>query len=462
MDRISEDKRKKIFFLGIIFFLMPFTFTPNLYAKERVILDLKQCIKMAVETSPEIGESRYERDVYIAKKQQADSGVYPQIEATALIAPSPRAKKEHLTPDIKTSVGTTINGIFGGIDITLIQPVYTFGKITGYKEAASRGVNIANAGIYKTTADIILRVKELYYGLLLAKDMRKLLLETRDELIESIKKAEKHIELDSPWADEVNLFKLRAFLGEVEKYLNETDKNISIAKDGLITMTNLPRDVEFDIADESLTPEDAPIDNIINYIKHAHQFRPEIIQINEGLLARQALINVERSNLYPHFFIGLKASIAGATNRDKIDNPYIFDYFNHTSGAIFGGLKWTFDFGITNGRIKESEAQYKSLLEKKRFVDEAIPFQIRRSFLDNEESKKNIEETERAYKNARKWLISAIANFDIGIGDAKEIGDAALSYIRLKAEYLRSVYNNRISYANILHASGMSYKELIK
>ncbi len=43
---------------------------------------------------------------------------------------------------------------------------------------------MARAGVDKKTSDIILRTKEFYYGLLLAKDMRNLVLEIRDELVD--------------------------------------------------------------------------------------------------------------------------------------------------------------------------------------------------------------------------------------------------------------------------------------
>ncbi len=427
---------------------------------QKVVLNLDQCIKKAIEVSPEIGESRYEEEVYKSKKLQADSAVYPQIEVLAITGPSPRAKKEQISPTVNTSVGTTVNGIFGSTDATLIQPIYTFGKISSYKEAASSGIKVAKAGADKKTSDIVLRTKELYYGFLLAKDMRNLVLEVKDELVESIKKAEKQIEIGSPWADEVNLFKLRAFLGEIDKNLNETEKGIALAKDALVTSMGLPRGTEFDTAEPSLTPESKLPEELNNYIKNAIELRPEFIQLKEGMNARNALIGVEKSSYYPQLFLGLKASVAGATNRDKVDNPYIYDYFSHAYGAAFMGLKWSIDFGITEGRVKEAQAEYHKLLEKKKFADEAIPFQVRKAYLDLEEAKKNIVETEKAYRNARKWLVAAVANFDLGIGDAKEVADAAMAYAQMKANNLRSIYNHRMSFANLLYATGLDMKEI--
>lgn len=457
-----EPKSGHLTFSGVLWLLAVFCFTQSFasaaYGQDaqqtgKIVLNLEQCIKKAVEISPEIGETVYEKDVYQSKKMQADAAAYPQIELLAITAPSPAAKKEHLFSTDKKS--TTFNGVFGSADVTLIQPIYTFGKISGYKEAASSGVKVAKAGIEKKTADIVLRTKELYYSLLLARDMKNLALEIKDELVRSVKKADEQIKKGSPWADEVNLFKLNAFLGEVEKNLNEINKGIALAKDALITSMGLPKDAEFDIAETSITPEDRMPEALGFYLKNAVELRPEFIQLKEGLIARNALVDVEKSNYYPHLFVGLKGSVSGASNRDTIYNPYINDFFNHSYGAAFLGLKWGFDFGITKGRVKESEAEYNKIAEKKRFADEAIPFQIRKAYLDFEEAKKNEVETEKAYRNARKWLVSAAANFDLGIVEAKEVADSAVAYAQMKADYLRSIYNQRLSYANILYATGM-------
>ncbi len=169
-----------------------------------------------------------------------------------------------------------------------------------------------------------------------------------------------------------------------------------------MTSTGLPKGVDFDIADASLTPEDRIPYDLKDYIKNAIELRPEFIQLKEALNAKNALINVEKSNFYPQLFAGLTAYIAGASNRDRIKNPFIFDYLNSTSGAAFLGLKWSIDFGITNGRVKEAEAEYYKLVEKKRFANEAIPLEVRKAYLDLQEATKNIPETENGYKNAKK------------------------------------------------------------
>ncbi len=432
------------------------TYAGHHEAKGKVVYNLNQCIDMALKFSPEVGESIYEEEIYKAKKTQADSAVYPKIEILGLTGPSPEARKEDF---LETDVSTKINGIFGSFELTLIQPIYTYGKISGYRDAASSGLKAAKAGVSKKKSEIILRTKEFYYNLLFAKDMKILVLEIKDQLTRSLEKTEKQLQIGSPWADETNIYKFKAFLGEAEKNLNEIDKNILFLEETLKASMGIPKEIDFEIADRVLMPEEKIPDALAVYISSSKQLRSELIQLQEGLNARKALIDVERSNYYPQFFLGLKASLSGATNRDKIKNPYISDQFSHSYGALFAGLKWSVDFGITKGRVNEAEAEYGKLKEKQRFAFEAIPLQIKKAYLNFEESRKNIHELENAFTNAKKWLVSAIANYDMGVGEAIDIADAASVYALTRTNYLKSVLSHRLSYANLLNASGLDIIE---
>lgn len=443
-------------FIGTIFlallFIPQFINAGQKQIESTYRFNLQQCIDMALKFSPEVSESVFEEEKYKAKIIQADSALYPQIELLALTSLSPEAKREDFQ---RTDVPVKINGLFGSLDLNLIQPLYTYGKISGYRKAASEGFRVASAGTAKKKHEVILRTKELYYSLVFAKELKNLILEIREQLNRSLERTERQLEIGSPWADEINLYKFKAFLGEADRNLYEVEKNISFLRQALMTSMGLSKGVDFDIVDDILTPEEKMPDSIQFYLSNAMQARPEIIQLHEGLKAHQSLLEVERSNYYPHLFLGLKASLAGATNRDKIKNPYISDQFNRSYIAVFLGAKWSIDFGLTKGKVKEAESEYLKLKEKKRFAEEAIPLEVKKAYLDFEEAKKSIGALQEAFTNAKKWLVSAVANYDLGIGEAKDVADAASLYALTKTNFLKSLLNQRLAYAKLLYAAGI-------
>ena len=118
------------------------------------------------------------------------------------------------------------------------------------------------------------------------------------------------------------------------------------------------------------------------------------------------------------------------------------------------GLKWDINFGITSAKVQSARAEHEKLLETKAFAEAGIPLQVRKAYLEVVEAKKNITATEESYTSARKWLVSAVANFDLGIGEAKEIFEALRAYAENRAENYKAIYNYNLALANLDHMTG--------
>lgn len=443
----------------IFFILFIFLFAGLCYGEEMILLDLKGCIERVIRFHPELGEYKKNIEIYRAKLSQAENAVFPQIELMAIGGPSPKAEKEALSPEIKTDVkSTTINGVFGMITVQVIQPIYTFGKISGYKTAAEGGIKVSEAELEKKRSELILKIKELYWSLALVRDLRGLATEIKDELEKVIKKTEEDLKKDIPSADELTLYKLKTFLGEVKRNLNEIDKNEAVITEAIKFMTGIPLSQKVNIITVPLKYEEAYI-NKDDMINRAFKLRPEMIQIKEGLKAKEALIDVEKSNLYPQIFALLKGNLSGATNRDKIHNPYISDPLNSSYMAAVLGMKLNIDFGITKGKIKEAQLEYEKILEKKKLAEQGLPMQITKAYLEYLEATKSAMDMEEAYQNAKKWLVTADANFDMGIGDTKDLADAVLAYATTRVSHLKTLYNQKMAIANLLQASGLDKEE---
>lgn len=443
----------------ILIFLIIFLFPGLSYGEETLSLDLKGCIERVIRFHPELGEYKRDIEIYKAKLNQAEGAIFPQIELMAIGGPSPKAEKEAISPEIRTDVkSTTINGVFGMLTMQVLQPIYTFGKISGYKTAAEGGIKVSEAELEKKRSELILKTKELYWSLTLVRDLRILAKEIKEEIEKAIKKTEEDLKKDIPSADELTLYKLKTYYGEIKRNLNEIDKNEAIIVEAIKFMTGIPLSQKVNIITTSLKYEEAYI-NKDEMINKAFSLRPEIIQIREGLKAKEALVAVEKSNLYPQIFTLLKANLSGATNRDKIHNPYISDPLNSSYIAAVVGMKLNIDFGITKGKIKEAQIEYEKILEKKKLAEQGIPVQITKAYLEYLEATKSAKDMEEAYQNAKKWLVTADANLDMGVGETKDLADAVLAYATTRVNHLKALYNQKMAMANLLLASGLDKEE---
>ena len=427
----------------------------------KAVYTLKDLIQRALVTSPEIRQFQRGAEVAMAKKDQADAARYPQIELTAVVGPSPRARGTVVdSPDRKDS--PTVNNVFEIVKMTLVQPLYTFGKISSFREAADAGVRVDRAKVEEKASDVILRIKELYYGRLLTSDLLSLIDEISEDLDKAIEKTERQLKADAPGVDEVDLYKLKAFRGEALRNRYETQKGFDLATAALRTFAGLdpgqPLELDakgLDAAPRQAEPEEQAIGTALD-------LRPEMNQVRAGLKATEALVRAEESSLYPQFFLGMNGYYAQAGNRTRQQNPFAYDPLNDRYVAVVLGLRYNLDFGITRGKIRAAQAEHLRVQETKQFAEQGIPLQVRKAHRELAEAKESIRATEEGWRNARKWLVAAKANFDLGVGDARDLGQAVEAYAKLRAENFKGMYNYNLALANIEHVTGRDVKEEMK
>lgn len=422
----------------------------------RKLLSLDECIRLAVARSAEVRESEYEVAVYRGKKEQADAGRYPQVDILAYGSLSPRARlRNGDTVESSTNINRqSYDGVFGRAMVQLIQPLYTFGKISGYRDAAEHGIQAYEAGARLKATEVALQVKEAYYGLLLAREIKLFLKDIGEELDKATSKVERQLENNAPNVDQVDLFKLQTHQSELQRYMALAEEGEQKALYGLQVLVGDAED-SVDIEDEYLIPADYEEKDFDTYADMALGGRLEFTQLEEGLMARSALVEVELADYYPHFFVLGFGSIAGATNRDHLNNPYIFDQFNHATAGAVVGFKWAMDLGMNAGQVDEARAEYLKLKMKQEYANMGVPFQVKEAWLELERTEKEMRALMDAYKSAKQWVVTSLANFDLGVGEARDIADSVSTYARIRADYFRAVYNQRMAIANLEHAAGL-------
>ena len=105
-------------------------------------------------------------------------------------------------------------------------------------------------------------------------------------------------------------------------------------------------------------------------------------------------------------------------------------------------------------KVAAEQAQYERLLKTREYAAANIPLQVRKYQLELEEARQSSEQLKTAWTNARKWTVAAVANFDFGIGPARDIFEGLQNYARMKGEYFQALYNFRIARANLQLATG--------
>ena len=421
-----------------------------------LVLDLDGCIQTALQNAPEIGEAQADQALTESRLDEAKGYRLPQISLTSLVGPAPGAKKEDLTPVVNTEKSFNMRDLtwFTSSDIMITQPLWTFGKISENMKAAIHGIEVDKAKKRQKGHEVALEVKKYYYGLLLARELQGVIAELQQYMRQGKEKVQELIDNESAAGDPMDLHKIDAYSGSVNKYMEEAHKGECLATAALKARLGLEPGLDIDIPTDELTEPENGFADIGEYIEKARVQRPEFKQLAEGMAARTALVQAAKANYYPDIFLAGIFSWAYAEDRDKIRNPYISDSFNHLYGGVALGARWKLDFGITKSKVAGEQAQLNRLSSTRQFADTYIPLQVKKAWFELNEAFNNISTTKSSYHSAKKWGAAALANFDFGIGNPRDVFDAVEVYGKMKAAYYQSIYDYYIAKANLDYAIG--------
>jgi len=421
-----------------------------------LVLYLDECIRSALQAAPEIGEAQADLALTGSKLEEAGSYRYPQINVTTLFGPAPSAKVQDISPVINTSKTFSIRDLtwFASTDLLITQPLWTFGKISENMKAATHGMEVDKARMRQKGNEVALEVKKYYYSVLLAREIQNVLAELQLYMQQGKQKIQQLIENESASGDPMDLFKIDAYAGEINKYMEEALKGERLATAALKARLVLADNIDVTVAIERLELPNEELPELTAIIDKARVQRPEFKQLSEGTAARTALVNAARANYYPDIFLAGMLSWAYSDNRDRVKNPYINDPFQHGYGGVALGLKWHLDFGITAAKSAGEQAQLNRLFSTRQYADSYIPLQVKKAWLEMQEAQKNVATTKKAYQSAKKWGTAALANFDFGVGNPRDVFDAVGVYGKMKAAYYQSLFDFQMARANLVYAIG--------
>jgi len=458
-------------FLFIVLFLalgcQAHAASKNEAQKKVETLNLKQLIDLALKNSPDLAAVSAGIKVAESKVKQARGGYYPQLDVEGVVGPVNDAEKPYVEVDPTLGpngkyIGEIVEetptdeyhgvNIFGRLELTIAQPIFTFGKISNRYKAALEGLRAAKSEIDKKKGEIILRVKELYYALVLSNMGTEAADESDDFFADIYNKVKKLLKLGSTNVTSTDLYKIEAYRAATKQFKSKAQRGGKVTYEALKKLIGYPPDKDFRLDAKELPTKLPSLKEKEKFIEEALANRPEFIQLKKSLSAKKYMISAKRADLFPSFFLLVKGSFADAPGREEWDDPYIDDkYHSADIGFVLGG-NWHLDWGISTAKIDKERAEYESLTNTLLAAKRDIALQVMKYYQDVLKAYEGVQAYEKAAIAARKWIIAAISNFDMGLGNVNDIIMAIEKYSENRGEYLSSLYDFNTSLARLSFA----------
>ncbi|MDP6037591.1 MAG: TolC family protein [Candidatus Latescibacteria bacterium] len=413
--------------------------------------DLNACIARAMGVHPGVQAAAVDIDIARAQLDQANAArVLPKFELMSVVGPSPEARGNALVGDTNLSSLS----VFTQTEATFVQPLLTFGLLSGAKNAATAGVIAQEAGLQRSRGDLELQVAEVYFGMQLAEDLWALATEAQGDF----KKARDYVaeKLDEDEGDftYADLGRIDRFAYDVTEKVNAARKIRALAGSAMRLLLGLNEADSLALADQ-LTPVDTEIGSLASYLGRVND-RPEMQQLQAALQVRESLSQVAKSEQYPQIFIAGQFKYGYAPNRDDQKSPFAQDRFNILQAGAVVGFRQSLSFGLTSAKAKKARLEHQKLMYQAQLAEKGVAIEIEKIYRELIEARDNMAAAEKARRATRRWFVSVRDGFNAGLEKASDMIDVAKEYGVIRAKYYEAVFDFNRSWAKLQRATGQS------
>jgi outer membrane protein TolC len=424
-------------------------------------INLQQAVEMSLAADPRIKEREQVVEAARAMVQEVQGNAGWRISANAFVGLAPKVEGGFyqggaFSGTTPRTDGDEINGVsdWTHLDFALIKPLFTFGKIEHYGEAAQGNVDLKRGELKQSRTDTVYDTKRAYFGYLTARDTRLFLEDMQDRLNRAIASVERNLKEETGESRQSDLYALQAAKGLLAKYVHQARAVEKISLDGLKVLTGAGLKADLAVADERIEPVAFPQVDLAEFQSRALQERPEMQQLEAGLRARRALVAAKKADRMPDVYAGVIGQFNYASQREQLDNPYLYDPFNGGGITPVVGVKWDSVFGVASARVNQAQAELEALNHKKAFAVAGIPFEVGEAYVNaraNHDAQRELAEGAAA---ARRWMVASLADLSAGLESADKVADAIKSYVLVQTEYLRTVNDYNMNVAQLARLTG--------
>lgn len=409
--------------------------------------DLFELYLEALQNDPVLSAERYQNDAVKELINQGRSLFLPSVSALANYDDRNQARK-FLNTD--TSLG---NSLFTrgtkadydayGYSVVIRQPLFNYSAYSTYKRILAQ-TSLSDKKFHLVQQDLMMRISELYFDALLAKDKVELIQSQRLAIQEQLKEAETKFNAGLISITDINEAKTKNDLMEVD--LLNAVKDLKIKKREIQSITgNLPgrlKPLMSSIAFEKM-------DNLAEeWIDIALQNSTAILIKDAEVEIAKKEIDVRKGEHYPT----IDALASRRRTWDKDGFAFGVRNYSDTLGVevnipIFSG-------GLTSSKVREAQLLKDKTVQESEAIRRQVELQVREAYLNLQTNLSEIEAYQQALKSSELQLKSTEIGFREGLRNSVEVLNAQQMLFSAKYDLLASRYNYLRNLLNLKHTVG--------
>jgi outer membrane protein len=320
---------------------------------------------------------------------------------------------------------------------SLNQLLFDGGRTRNIRTQARLGRQISDEELKKTQSDLIFRVVKSYLEALLAKEMVKVSEDAVQSAVADKEKAENMFKVGL--VVESDLLSVQVHHAAQSEELVRARNQAKLALANLDFEMGMPLDKDFELV-QPLKPFPLEAQDLKALQELALTLRPDFKQAQLATQSNEAALGSARSEFWPTL------SAFGSWQTDDQN----FASADSNSWLVGVNLR----INIFNGRENQAHLSEAHLLQKRQTVmqehlAQAIRLQIEKAYLEVETATGVAEVNQKSVSQAQESLRMVRNRYQAGLTTITELLRAETALIRARTSFLRSLFEQRISVANL-------------
>jgi outer membrane protein TolC len=309
----------------------------------------------------------------------------------------------------------------------------------GYSEQAMGGVDAAKAEARRTDLELTDSVVRIYYGAVLARQLRQLGDDTLERMEATLRVTETLYKEGSGSVTKADFLDNLVMVDSLRSIVGPLEENESSAEAALAYTLGLSWK-------SSVEPRDGEIPylpyagNLDAMVTTAYEFNPDWNKLQAGLRSYEGERLTASSGHYP------KLALTG--NLHRMWNSYeggVNTPDNRSGWTVGAGVEIPiFDGFLTSAKVAEAQAKINKLKQEKMLLREGIGLQIRTLFLSLSAAEKSYRASADAMKAAGDDRDLTTRAYASGLVDTARVIRVQLQEAMVSAAFYKSAYDHRV------------------
>lgn len=417
----------------------------------------EQCTQRAIRRSPLVRAASLSFDSYAAKFREARAARWPKITMTGFfsILPTLKENRDGSAPWSDYDFSLNKLGPLAVTEVSVTQPLYTFGKLDILRRLASQGVEIGKATRRIAEDEMRYQVARAYWGLVLIAAMDDMIRDGKKMMVEQREKLEKQRDEGDEKFNQSDLAKLQMYTADFEDKIRVTERSRAQAMDGLRMAMDDGTDVVIVPRDTDLKPILFNILPTEAYETTALANHPRLIAMRHGVSARLQQVELAKANLLPDFAAVARLAGTYAPTRDTDTSSIASNPNNIAQSGAGIAVSWSLDIFRNIVKLKQARIDLATQTAQERGEREKLRMEVRQLYRELVDARAMLPIHEQAMKAARGTLNAENEMYENGFQEFAPVLSALEAYYRRRIAWLDAMYNHNLAVAALSRAVGM-------